>query len=209
LRKQTSLYYGPKPKYDIPDDVVTRKVTPKDVARLLQEGNIVSMFQGRSEAGPRALGNRSILFNPTITNGKDIVNKVKRREWFRPFAGTILLDKVDEWFDMRGLKESPFMMFAVQCLDDKKSKIPAIVHEDGTCRIQTLSIEQNMCYYNLIEAFEDLTGVPILFNTSLNLAGEPLVETLEEAIDVLMKSGIEYLYLPEKELLIIVPNERS
>lgn len=209
LRKQTSLYYGPKPKYDIPDDVVTRKVTPKGVARLLQEGNIVSMFQGRSEAGPRALGNRSILFNPTITNGKDIVNKVKRREWFRPFAGTILLDKVDEWFDMRGLKESPFMMFAVQCLDDKKSKIPAIVHEDGTCRIQTLSIEQNVCYYNLIEAFEDLTGVPILFNTSLNLAGEPLVETLEEAIDVLMKSEIEYLYLPEKELLIIVPNERS
>ena len=209
LRKQTSLYYGPIPKYNIPDDVTTKQVTPSDVAKLLQEGNIVALYQGRSESGPRALGNRSILFDPTVVNGKDIVNKVKHREWFRPFAGTILLDKVNEWFDMRGLKESPFMMFAVNCLEDKKSKIPAIVHEDGTCRIQTLSIEQNVCYYNLIKAFEDLTGVPILFNTSLNLAGEPLVETLEEAIDTLKKSDIEYLYLPEKELLIIVPNERS
>lgn len=209
IRKQTSLYHGPKPKYNISDDVMTKKVTPNDVAKLLHEGNIVAMYQGHSESGPRALGNRSILFDPTIINGKDFVNKVKRREWFRPFAGTILLDKVNEWFDMRGLKESPFMMFAVNCLEDKKSKIPAIVHEDGTCRIQTLSIEQNVCYYNLIKAFEDLTGVPILFNTSLNLAGEPLVETLEEAIDTLMKSEIEYLYLPEKELLIIVPNERS
>lgn len=209
IRKQKSLYYGPTQKIEIPKDLQTTIVTPHDVAKLLQDGNIVAMFQGRSEAGPRALGNRSILFNPTITNGKDIVNRVKRREWFRPFAGTILLEKVHDWFDMRGLKESPFMMFAVNCLEDKIHRIPAIVHEDGTCRIQTLSIEQNVCYYNLIKAFEDLTGVPILFNTSLNLAGEPLVETLDEAIDTLKNSEMEYLYVPEKDLLIYVPNERS
>lgn len=207
IRKLNSLYCGPKPNLNITDNVDKKRVTPHDVAKLLKEGNIVALFQGRSEAGPRALGNRSILFNPTIKNGKDIVNIVKKRESFRPFAGTILLEKVHEWFDMRGLKESPFMMFAVNCLEDKKEIIPSIVHEDGTCRIQTLSFEQNVCYYTLIKAFEDLTGVPILFNTSLNLAGEPLVETLEEAIDTLKNSKIEYLYIPEKDLLITIPNE--
>lgn len=210
IRKQTSLYYGPTPKLNVPDDVTyINNFSVEEAALLLHKGNIVALYQGRSEAGPRALGNRSILFDPTIVNGKDFVNKVKRREWFRPFAGTVLLEKANEWFDMRGLKESPFMMFAVNCLEDKASRIPAIVHEDGTCRIQTLSIEQNVCYYNLIKEFEKLSGVPILFNTSLNLAGEPLVETLEEAIDTLKGSDIEYLYVPEKELLIIVPNERS
>jgi carbamoyltransferase len=202
IRKLNSLYCGPKPKLNIGDDVKSKKVTPKDVAELLRDGKIIAMFQGRSEAGPRALGNRSILFNPSIKNGKDIINAVKRRESFRPFAGTILAEKVHEWFDMRGLKESPFMMFAVNCLEDKKDKIPSIVHVDGTCRIQTLSFEQNVCYYNLIKAFEDLTGIPILFNTSFNLAGDPLVETLEEAIHTFNNSEIDYLYIPEKELLI-------
>jgi len=200
-RELKSLYCGPKPNLNIPNQL-GKKVTPHDVAKLLQEGKVVAIFQGRSEAGPRALGNRSILFNPSIKNGKDIINKVKRRESFRPFAGTILLEKVHEWFDMRGLKESPFMMFAVNCLEDKKDMIPSIVHVDGTCRIQTLSFEQNVCYYNLIKAFEDLTGIPILFNTSFNLAGDPLVETLEEAIHTINNSEIDCLYIPEKELLI-------
>lgn len=202
IRKQTSLYYGSEPNLNIPENVNSKKVTPKDVAELLRDGKIIAMFQGRCEAGPRALGNRSILFNPSIKDGKDIINKVKKRESFRPFAGTILLEKVHEWFDMRGLKESPFMMFAVNCLEDKKDKIPSIVHVDGTCRIQTLSFEQNVCYYNLIKAFEDLTGIPILFNTSFNMAGDPLVETLEEAIHTLNNTEIDYLYIPEKELLI-------
>ena len=111
--------------------------------------------------------------------------------------------EMNNWFDMRGLDESPFMMFAVNCIEEKKDLIPSIVHVDGTCRIQTLSFEQNVCYYNLIKAFEDLTGIPILFNTSFNMAGDPLVETLEEAIHTLNNTDIDYLYIPEKEILIL------
>lgn len=206
IRKQKSLYYGPKQSLVIPTNTVIEVVTPYDVAKLIYDGNIVALFQGRSESGPRALGNRSILFNPCIENGKEIINTIKKRESFRPFAGTILVEKAHEWFDMDRLEQSPFMLYAVDCLEDKKKIIPSIVHEDGTCRIQTLSSEQNVCYHSLIKQFERISGVPILFNTSFNLAGDPLVETLEEAIDTLKKSKIEYLYLPEKERLIVIRN---
>ena len=198
IRKQTSIYYGPK-NYYIPKG---KKTNSYEVAKLLSEGNIIAIYQGSSEAGPRALGNRSILFDPRIKNGKDIVNKVKNREWFRPFAGTVLLEETNNWFDMRGLKESPFMMYAVNVLDEKKSQIPAITHVDGTCRVQTLSEKQNPNYYELINEFYKLTGVPILFNTSFNLAGDCIVETFEDAIKTLNNSNIDYLYLPEFNLII-------
>jgi carbamoyltransferase len=155
------------------------------------------MYQGRSEAGPRALGNRSILFDPTVKNGKDIVNEVKHREWFRPFAGTVLAEKVSDWFDLRSKKETPFMMYAVDVVKDKLEVIPAITHVDGTCRVQTVTKEQNKHYYELIEEFEKIKGVPILFNTSFNLGGDPLVETVTEALDTLRRSELKYLWLPE------------
>jgi len=147
------------------------------------------------------LGNRSILFDPRVKNGKDIVNKVKQREWFRPFAGTVLHEYAGEWFDLRGLKESPFMMYAVNVHENKQNLIPSIVHIDGSCRIQTLTRNQNKNYYNLINEFYKITGVPILFNTSFNLAGECIVETLEDAQKTLANSDIDYLYLPEFNLL--------
>ena len=118
----TSLYLGPdrSNEYDSADyegfDVVD--TTAADIAKLIAEEKIVCLFQGRSEAGPRALGNRSILFDPTVKNGKDIVNEVKRREWFRPFAGTVLSEKANEWFDFRSRADSPFMMYAVDVLED-------------------------------------------------------------------------------------------
>jgi carbamoyltransferase len=171
------------------------------IEKLLNQ-KIVALFQGRSEAGARSLGNRSLLFDPRVPDGKDIVNIVKKREMFRPFAGTVLLEHANEWFDMMGLDESPFMSFSLQCRDDKKEKIPAIIHVDGSCRIQTLTKEQNFHYYNLIENFYLKTGVPILLNTSFNLAGDPLVETPEDAIHTLKNSKINYLYLPEIELLV-------
>ena len=177
-------------------------IKPKNVAKLISERNIVTIFQGRSEAGPRALGNRSILYDPTDPNGKDFVNKVKKREWFRPFAGTVLLEKANEWFDMAGLEESPFMMYAMDVWPDKQEQIKAITHVDGTCRIQTVTEEQNPHYYKLIQEFEKITGVPILFNTSFNLAGDPLVETIEDALETLLKSELKYLYLPELEMLL-------
>ena len=198
----TTLYLGEKydpSSYNLEqyEDAEISDVTPQEVAQMIADHKIVTIFQGRAEAGPRALGNRSILYDPRDPNGKDFVNKVKGREWFRPFAGSMLAEFADDWFNMAGMKESPFMMYAVKVRDSKKDEIPAITHVDDTCRIQTVTKEQNEHYYNLIEAFRDITGVPIVFNTSFNLAGEPLVETIEDAIHTLRNSALEYMYLPE------------
>jgi len=210
IEKQTSIYYGPEYSVESLKDKVNQNkddfeqttVSAKDVAELISEKNIVAIFQGRSEAGPRALGNRSILYDPRDADGKDFVNTVKGREWFRPFAGTVLLEEANDWFDMAGLEESPFMMYAVNVAADKISQIPAVTHVDDTCRVQTVTEEQNKNYYELIKEFKDLTGVPVLFNTSFNLAGDPLVETLDDAFDAMRRSKLKYLYLPELNLLL-------
>jgi len=176
------------------------------IIELMTSKNIVACFQGRSEAGPRALGNRSLMFDPTFEDGKEYVNGIKNREYFRPFAGSILAEDVHEWFDLRGMKDSPHMMYAVNCQPGIAEKIPAIIHVDGTCRIQTVSEEDNPLYYKIIKAFKEKTGCPIIFNTSFNLGGEPLVETLDDALRTLTYSKIEYLYLPEYGKLIKVKN---
>jgi len=209
-----TLYLGPKYNYSKDQiQAVAEKYEGKisdasydDVVSLLRDKNIVTIFQGGCEAGPRALGNRSILFDPTFEDGKDFVNTVKRREYFRPFAGTILKEHVHDWFDLRGMEESPFMMYAVNCKPGVAQKIPSIIHVDKTCRIQTVTKEQNEHFYNLIETFYKKTGVPVLFNTSFNLGGEPLVETLDDAVSTLSRSDIEYLFLPEYGKLITVKN---
>ena len=209
----TSIYYGPK--YDpssYEDKLDGYKVTDTsydDVAKLIREGNIVTIFQGKSEGGPRALGNRSILFDPTIEDGKDIVNKVKKREFFRPFACTIKKENVHEWFDIAGREESPHMMYAVDALPGVAEKIPSVIHVDNTCRIQTVTQEQNEHYYNLISAFEKLSDTPILFNTSFNLGGDPLVEEIEDAIDTLKKSDIDWMYMPEIQKLVYIPKTKT
>ena len=180
--------------------------TDKDIVDLLTNKNIVAFFQGRSENGPRALGNRSILFDPRFTDGKDYVNSVKNREYFRPFAGSIMQEHVHDWFDLRGMKDTPHMMYAVNCQPGIEEKIPSIIHIDGTCRIQTVTAEQNQHYYSLINEFYNTTGCPIIFNTSFNLGGDPLVETLFDAVETLQKSKIEYLYLPEYKKLLKIAN---
>ena len=212
IKPQTSLYYGPEYSTDevqyvidahVKQDLIEfETVSYDDVAKLISEENIVSMYQGRSEAGPRALGNRSILFDPRVHDGKDIVNTVKGREWFRPFAATVLKESANDWFDMAGLEESPFMMYAVNVAADKIKKIPSVCHVDDTCRVQTVTEEQNQHYYNLISAFDKITNVPILFNTSFNLAGDPLVETIHDALGTLYRSKLKYMYLPELGVLI-------
>jgi len=183
-----------------------RNATDKDVVDLMTSKNIVACFQGRSEAGPRALGNRSLMFDPTFEDGKDFVNEIKRREYFRPFAGSILAEDAHEWFDLRGMEDSPHMMYAVNCQPGIAEKIPSIIHVDGTCRIQTVNEKDNPLYYRIIKEFKERTGVPIIFNTSFNLGGEPLVETLDDALRTLTHSKIEYLYLPEYGKLITVKN---
>lgn len=206
------IYLGPEYHYTAEEIQITADkyeatvsaATKEDVVSLMRQKNIVAMFQGRSENGPRALGNRSLMFDPTFIDGKDFVNEIKHREYFRPFAGSILEEDAHAWFDLRGMLSSPHMMYAVNCQPGVEDKIPAIIHVDGTCRIQTVKREENPHYYDVIKAFKDATGVPIIFNTSFNLGGEPLVETLDDALWTLSKTGIDYLYLPEYNKLITV-----
>lgn len=188
------------------NNITGKDVELKDVVNLLKDGHIVALYQKGCEAGPRALGNRSLLLNPTIKNGKDIMNTVKQRESFRPFACSILHEEMNEWFDMADLKESQYMMYAVQ---SKKSDIvPSIVHNDNTCRVQTVKENQNKVLYDLLKLFNKETNIPLLMNTSFNLAGETLVETPEDAIDVLNRSKLEYLYFADIKKLVYIKNNK-
>lgn len=173
----------------------------ENVTKLLVEDNIVFIFNGRSESGPRSLGNRSLLFNPIFDNKKR-VNDIKGREDFRPLACSILLEECNKWFEMGEIKDSPYMTYSFNVKDNKKSIIPSIVHVDGTCRLQTVSKNQNQNYYNIIKSFFDITNVPLIGNTSFNLAGYPIVENIEDAIDTLYYSKINFLYFPEIDTLI-------
>jgi len=207
--KLDTLYLGFAPSYaGLEDYVKTIKCKMHNtdanrVSQLIADQNIVAIFSGRAEGGPRALGNRSIVFDPRTPNGKDIVNQVKGREWFRPFAGSVMAEHADEWFEMRGLEDSPYMMYAVNVQTDKLGNIPAITHVDGTCRIQTVKSKENKNYYELIKSFYEKTGVPMLFNTSFNLAGAPLVDSIEDALDTILNCDINYLYLPDIKKLIV------
>tara|TARA_B100001057_G_scaffold493373_1_gene587656 strand:- start:686 stop:1285 length:600 start_codon:yes stop_codon:yes gene_type:complete len=193
-----SLYLGPK--YDL-SHIEGDTVISMDVAKIIADRKIVAVFQGRSEAGPRALGNRSILYDPRDPEGKDRLNMVKNRETFRPFACSILLHHAHNWFDMGGLTESPFMMYAVKAQPHAYDKIPAVLHVDKTCRVQTVSLSDNENYFRLIDAFYQHTKTPLVFNTSFNLSGDPLVETPEDALECFEYSMIDYLYFPEVQKL--------
>lgn len=180
----------------------SRIVDYDDVSQIIIDKKVVAIFQGKAEAGPRALGNRSILFDPRYPNAQEHINRIKRREWFRPFAGTVLKEYAKDWIEMQGIDESPFMMYAFQIKEERKNIIPGIVHADGTCRMQTVTEKQNPHFYRLIRSFYAKTGIPILFNTSFNLGGEVLVHTKNDAIDTLSRSEIDFLYFPEHSQLI-------
>ena len=186
-----TVYLGQESEYNLNGFV---DATYEDVVDILLQQNVVALFQGKSEAGQRSLGNRTLLFDPRNKNGKDIVNTIKKREAFRPFAGTILKEHVHEWFDLRGMDESPYMMYAADVLKDD---IPAVTHIDKTCRLQTVTKDQNLHFYNIIDCFYQKTNVPVLLNTSFNLAGDPLVQSFDDAIHTMNNSAIKYLYLPE------------
>ncbi len=150
------------------------KETLKTIASLLSKGKIVAMYQGNGEVGPRALGNRSILMDPTIWNGKDILNeRVKKRENYRPFGAAVMLEHVSDYFYWE--TETPYMLHAVPVKD---KSIESVTHVDGTCRIQTV---KDGMLYSLLKEFYNITDVPVLLNTSLNLAGKPIAGTISEA----------------------------
>ena len=166
----------------------------EEAVELLLQQELVVIFQNHSEWGARALGNRSMLFDPRNKNAKEIVNKIKGRQWWRPTAATILHEHRHDYLDMHTLDESPYMTFAIDAKQKAIDEVPACVHVDNTCRFQTLKKEQNPHYYNLIKLFYDKTGVPILLNTSFNLKGYPIVETFNDALWTLQNSKIKYIY---------------
>ena len=164
------------------------------VAHLLAEGKIVGWFQGAMEFGPRALGSRSILADPTRADMKDLLNRyVKHREDFRPFAPSVLAEHAPEYFD--GCTDSPFMLFVYPVREEKRSQVPAITHVDGTARVQTVTKEANPRYYKLIRAFEKIRHVPMVLNTSFNVMGEPIVNTPEDAVRCFYSTGMDALAL--------------
>jgi carbamoyltransferase len=166
----------------------------RETAKLLADQKVIGWFQGGSEFGPRALGNRSILADPRRPEMKDILNsRVKHRQPFRPFAPIVLAERADEIFEGKG--DSPFMLMAKSVNPAWRDKIPAIVHVDGTARIQTVSEATNPALYRLLKEFDALTGVPVLLNTSFNVKGEPIVETPRDAVACFLTTGIDHLVL--------------
>ena len=161
-------------------------------AQLIAEGNVVGWYQGKMEWGPRALGNRSILADPRNAEMKYTLNeKIKHRESFRPFAPCILEEHLSEYFDID--IPSPYMLFVAPV--KKPEKIPAVTHVDGTGRLQTVSKDTNPLYYDLIKEFYKITDVPVLINTSMNVRGEPIVNTLEQAYNMIIKTDMDYLVM--------------
>lgn len=183
------------------DDRITHS-TPQqlttEVATALSQGKVVGFYQGRMEWGPRALGNRSILADPRRDDMKDIVNHaVKLREGFRPFAPATLAETAADWFDLTGLDGSPFMLFTVPVHPDKRAAIPAVTHVDGSARVQTVTAEDNPRFHALIKEFGNITGVPVLLNTSFNVKGEPIVNTPADAIRCFLGTMIDMLVLED------------
>lgn len=170
------------------------------VIELLLAQNIVSVYGGKSESGRRALGNRSIVADPRSANMKDLINeKVKHRQAFRPFAPSILREEVANWFDHD--IDSPYMGFAIGVLESQQTKVPAIVHVDGTARLQTVTQRDNPWYHAFLTKWNAASGVPILLNTSFN-DREPIVETPDHAIACFKKTDIDYLYFFDHGILV-------
>ena len=182
-------------RYDISSYKGVR-TSVKEIANLLNETKSVAVYKGLAESGQRALGNRSILFNALNVDAKDIVNRIKKREWYRPFACIVLEEDANIYFDMGKIKKSPYM---TMCFPVKSDIIPGVTHVDNTCRIQTVS---DGYLYELLHEFKKLSGHGILLNTSFNLAGEPLVETPKDALDTLNNSSLDYLWFQETQQLL-------
>ena len=199
FEKINSLYLGPVYDFNITENVKSFSV--EEVVKLLTENEIVALYQNKAEAGPRALGNRSLLMNPAIINGKNIMNNLKGREFFRPLACCVLEEYAKDWFD---IDYSPDMMYAVQAKDKAKKITPSIVHIDNTCRIQTVNKKQNPKLYEILNLFYKQTNIPILMNTSFNLKGQPIVETPEDAVSVLKNSKFKYVFFSDEGKLLTI-----
>ena len=173
-------------------EILNDETVLQKTAKLISEGNVLGWYQGRMEWGPRALGNRSILADPRDEKMKDILNeKIKHRESFRPFAPSILEEYVSDYFDIE--IPSPYMLHVTNV--KQPEKIPAVTHVDGTGRLQTVSKDVNPLYYNLISEFQKISGVPVVINTSMNVMGEPIVNTPEQAHNMIVKTNMDCIVM--------------
>ena len=201
-RIKNNIYVGPEysnneikvflDKNKITYEFLEREQLLKNTAKLISDRNIVGWYQGKMEWGPRALGNRSILADPRDRKMKDVLNeKIKHRESFRPFAPSILEEHISEYFDID--RPSPYMLLVANV--KKPDKIPAVTHVDGTGRLQSVSKQVNSLYYDLINEFYKLTSVPVIINTSMNVMGEPIVNTPEQAHNMILKTDMDYIVM--------------
>lgn len=222
--KQQGSYLGPAfneaeikaflQERNIPYHRLTWEELPRRVAELMAQENVIGWFQGRMEFGPRALGARSIIGDARSSRMQSTMNlKIKYRESFRPFAPTVLGDRAGDWFELD--RSSPYMLlvagvrpdirremteeeqtrFGIEKLHVTRSTIPAVTHVDYSARIQTAHAKTNPLYYNMIKAFEELTGCPVIVNTSFNVRGEPIVCTPENAFVCFMRTEMDYLVM--------------
>lgn len=202
--RMTHTYLGPEYSNEEIDtflksqNIPFQKLSDDDlidtVSSLLEGTNVIGWFQGRMEFGPRALGNRSIIADARNKENWQKVNmKIKFRESFRPFAPTVLEERVSDYFDLD--QPSPFMLLVADVHPEKREEIPAVTHVDGSARIQTINHEQNSKYYDLIKEFENKTGCPVIINTSFNVRGEPIVESPKDALNCFLHTQMDYLVM--------------
>ena len=182
----------PYVQYDEKPNSEPSETTIEQTAEYLKVGKIVAWYQGHGEIGPRALGNRSILFNPLIKDGKNIVNKIKKREGYRPFGASILKEHVKDYFNTD--IENPFMLYVG---DVNQDNLQSVTHIDKTCRFQSVDKKQKL-YYNLINEFYKKTGCPLLLNTSFNIRGKPIMSNIKNAINYFKESDIDILVIGNK-----------
>ena len=174
------------------DKYQAHKIDTQEIVDLLKEGKIIGLVEGCSEIGPRALGNRSIICDPSFPNMKDTLNaKVKFREWFRPFAPVCRLEDKDNFFD--DAYESEFMSYAPKVKEQYKQQLKTITHEDGTARLQTVTKDQHSTFYNILSELDKSDEIPVILNTSFNIKGRPILTTIEDAIYVLENTELDYL----------------
>jgi carbamoyltransferase len=207
--EEIPVFIGPSyGRYDIEAAItasngcaVEREGAVEKAVALLAANRIVACHFGKSEMGPRALGNRSILMSPLLPQNKDILNsRVKHRESFRPFAPAIMEEHVSEYFEMD--RPCPYMLFVPPVRRDKRAVIPAVTHVDGSGRLQTVTRDRNPLFYEIISGFKERTGVPVILNTSFNDNNEPIVESPADAVRCFLKTDIDALLIGGDTLLI-------
>ncbi|HUN99608.1 MAG TPA: carbamoyltransferase C-terminal domain-containing protein, partial [Bradyrhizobium sp.] len=167
-------------------------------AKMIHEGKVIAWHRGRMEYGPRALGNRSILADPSNSEMRDRVNAmVKKREAFRPFAPAVSIEQVHRWFDVPAMTSLPYMIATVDVRQEYRATLPAITHVDGSARVQTVTADDNPAFHVLLKAIGRTTGREIVLNTSFNVKGQPIVNTPHEAIVTFLSTGINCLFIED------------